>query len=228
MLKHYKNKQIRMAKNIIGEMLIKAGMVPVFYHEDIEICKNVVEACYNGGLRIFEYTNRGAKALENFPELQKFVKRHCKGMLLGIGSINNVSQAKDFLMLKPDFIVSPIFDPEVAAICNAKEVYWVPGCATLSEIASAEKAGADIIKIFPGNVLGPGFVKAVLGPMPHLKLMPTGGVSPAKENLEAWYTAGVVCVGMGSQLLNKDAIKQPKVIEEMVSDTLNIIREIRE
>ena len=217
-----------MKKNKIAQAIINSGMIPVFYHEDLEVCKNVIQACYNGGLRIFEYTNRGNKALENYPLLQDFIKINCQGLLLGIGSVNNLKQAKKFIELNADFIVSPIFDPEIAEVCQSEDVYWVPGCATLTEISVAERAGADIIKIFPGNVLGPAFVKAVLGPMPHLKIMPTGGVAPTKENLEAWFRAGVVSVGMGSKLLTKEAIKSPKDMEKMVSETLNIIKEIRE
>jgi len=216
-----------MEKNTISQAFINSGMIPVFYHEDLESCKAVIQACYDGGLRVFEYTNRGEKALENFPLLQDFVKHHCQGMLLGIGSVNNLNQAKSFIQLDADFIVSPIFDQEIAQICNEKEVYWVPGCATLTEISVAEKAGADIVKIFPGNVLGPAFVKAVLGPMPHLKIMPTGGVAPDRGNLKAWFDAGVVCVGMGSKLLSKEAVKSPKNIEVMVTDTLKIIKQIR-
>jgi len=216
-----------MSKNIIGDELIKAGMIPVFYHEDLEVCKNVIRACYNGGLRVFEYTNRGDKALENYPFLKEFIKENCEGMLLGIGSINNAKQAESFIKIQADFIVSPIFDKSISIICKTNNTYWIPGCATLSEISSAENEGADIIKIFPGNVLGPGFVKAVRGPMPHLKLMPTGGVSIEKENLEGWFKTGVVCVGIGSNLLIKKAIDSPDILESMVYKTLRLIDEIK-
>jgi len=216
-----------MSKYGVGDALIGAGMIPVFYHEDIETCKNVIRACYDGGLRVFEYTNRGEKALKNYPLLKEFIKDNCAGMILGIGSINNVKQAESFIALQADFIVSPIFDKDIASICKKNNIYWIPGCATLTEIASAEKEGADIIKIFPGNILGPGFVKAVRGPMSHLKLMPTGGVSPTKENLEAWFKAGVVCVGMGSNLLTKDAISTPKILETKVFNTLILINKLK-
>lgn len=216
-----------MSNNIIGDKLIKSGMIPVFYHEDLEVCKNVILACYNGGLGVFEYTNRGNKALENYPYLKEFIKENCEGMLLGIGSINNAKQAASFIKIQADFIVSPIFDKSISTICKANNTYWIPGCATLSEISSAENEGADIIKIFPGNVLGPSFVKAVRGPMSHLKLMPTGGVSLEKENLEGWFNAGVVCVGIGSNLLIKKAIDNPDILESMVSETLRLIDEIK-
>lgn len=216
------NKKIK-----IPETVIKTGMVPVFYHEDLETCKKVIKACYDGGLRVFEYTRRGAKAAENFPLLKQFVGENCKGMLLGIGSIINGKQSEQFISLGADFIVSPILEEEVAKTCNEKDIYWIPGCATLSEIAKAEKLGADIIKVFPGNVLGPGFVKAVKGPMKWLKLMPTGGVTPEKENLSAWFGAGVVCVGMGSQLLNKESINDTDLLTKKVSETIELINRIR-
>jgi len=216
-----------MSEKNITKSLMDAGMIPVFYHEDIETCKNVITACYKGGLRVFEYTNRGEKALENYPILKEFAAKNCEGMLFGIGSINNATQAASFIMLDADFIVSPFLDKDIASICDTNDIYWIPGCATLTEISTAEKHGADIIKIFPGNILGPGFVKAVKGPMPHLKLMPTGGVSPTKENLEAWFNAGVVCVGMGSNLLTKDAIAAPKTLEIQVRDTLHLINNIK-
>jgi len=202
-------------------------MVPVFYHEDLETCKKVIKACYDGGLRVFEYTNRGEKAAENFPLLKQFISESCEGMLLGIGSVINGEQTEQFISLGADFIVSPILEKEVAETCNEKDMYWIPGCATLSEIAKAEKLGADIIKVFPGNVLGPGFVKAVKGPMKWLKLMPTGGVTPEKENLSAWFGAGVVCVGMGSQLLNKESIKDTDSLTKKVSETIELIDSIR-
>jgi len=216
-----------MNKLNISEKIIQSGMVPVFYHEDLATCKNVIQACYDGGLRVFEYTNRGDKAVVNFPLLKQFVADNCKGMLLGIGSIINKKQAAKYIELGTDFIVSPILQEEVALICNSKNIYWIPGCATLSEIANAEKLGADIIKIFPGNVLGPGFVNAVKGPMPWLKLMPTGGVSPTKENLKAWFNSGIVCVGMGSKLLTKEAINNIDTLTAQVSKTLKLINDIK-
>jgi 2-dehydro-3-deoxyphosphogluconate aldolase/(4S)-4-hydroxy-2-oxoglutarate aldolase len=216
-----------MDKFKISETITKPGMVPVFYHENLETCKKVIKACYNGGLRVFEYTNRGEKAAENFPLLKQFISESCEGMLLGIGSVINGEQTEQFISLGADFIVSPILEEEVAETCNEKDMYWIPGCATLSEIAKAEKLGADIIKVFPGNVLGPGFVKAVKGPMKWLKLMPTGGVTPEKENLSAWFGAGVVCVGMGSQLLNKESIKDTDSLTKKVSETIELIDSIR-
>jgi len=211
----------------VSEKLVQSGMVPVFYHEDLATCKNIIKACYDGGLRVFEYTNRGDKASVNFPLLKQYINDHCPGMILGIGSIINKEQTEHFISLGADFIVSPILEEEIAETCNKRNMYWIPGCATLSEIARAEKLGADIIKIFPGNVLGPGFVKAVKGPMSWLKLMPTGGVSPEEGNLKAWFNSGVVCVGMGSKLLTNEAISNTKVLTVNVSETLKIINKIK-
>ena len=211
----------------ISETIIKNGIVPVFYHENLEICKKTIKACYDGGLRVFEYTNRGTKASENFPLLKEFINENCEGMLLGIGSIINKKQTEQFVELGADFIVSPILKDEVAEFCNSKNIYWIPGCATLTEIDKAESLGADIIKIFPGNVLGAGFVKAVKGPMPWLKLMPTGGVEPTKENLEAWFDAGVVCVGIGSKLLTKEALSNFEILKELVSKALLLTKSIK-
>jgi len=211
----------------VSEKLVQSGMVPVFYHEDLETCKNVIKACYNGGLRVFEYTNRGEKAAVNFPLLKQYINDEYPDMLLGIGSIINQEQTEKYIALGADFIVSPILEEEVAEVCNKNDMYWIPGCATLSEIAKAEKLGADIIKIFPGNVLGPGFVKAVKGPMSWLKLMPTGGVSPTEDNLKSWFDSGVVCVGMGSKLLTKEAISNTDMLTVKVSETLKLINEIK-
>ena len=184
-----------------------SGLIPVFYHPDCEIVKKVIKACYDGGCRVFEYTDRGEKAKENFPFLKKFIVENCNDMILGIGSILNAQQASEFIKLGADFIVSPVLDEETGEWCFKSNVYWIPGCGTLSECARALKLGADVIKIFPGNVLGSGFIKAVLGPMPKLKLMPTGGVEPTEESISEWFQAGVVCVGMGSQLIPKEIIE---------------------
>lgn len=211
----------------ISEKLEQSGMVPVFYHEDLTTCKNAIQACYDGGLRVFEYTNRGDKATVNFPLLKQYINDNYPDMLLGIGSVINKEQTEKYIALGADFIVSPILEEEMVETCNKNYKYWIPGCATLTEIARAEKLGADIIKIFPGNVLGPGFVKAVKDPMPWLKLMPTGGVAPEEENLKAWFNSGVVCVGMGSKLLTKEAISNTDMLTDKVSETLELINDIR-
>jgi 2-dehydro-3-deoxyphosphogluconate aldolase / (4S)-4-hydroxy-2-oxoglutarate aldolase len=213
------------SKSQISSIINHAGIIPVFYHADAEVTIHVVNACYKGGCMVFEYTNRGEKAKSNFPAIKKFIEENCPGMILGIGSILNVSQAMEFIDLGADFIVSPILDKKTGKWCAKNDVYWVPGCGTLTECAKALTYGADIIKVFPGNVLGPGFVKAVLGPMPMLKLMPTGGVEPTEKSLNEWFKAGVICVGIGSQLISNEIIKSNDYVklESVVKSAFAII-----
>lgn len=216
-------------KSEISLIMASAGIIPVFYHADAEICIQVVNACYKGGCKVFEYTNRGDKAKTNFPAIKKFIEENCPGMILGIGSILNASQAEEFIELGADFIVSPILDKKTGKWCRKNDIYWVPGCGTLTECAKALTYGADIIKVFPGNVLGPGFVKAVLGPMPMLKLMPTGGVEPTEKSLNEWYKAGVICVGMGSQLISNEVLKNNDYgkLESDVKNAFTILAQSR-
>jgi 2-dehydro-3-deoxyphosphogluconate aldolase/(4S)-4-hydroxy-2-oxoglutarate aldolase len=218
-----------MDKNTVSEILNKALMIPVFYNADLEASKGTIKACYDGGLRVFEYVNRGAAAVDNFPHLLAFVEAECPGMLLGIGSITSAQQAKQFIDMGAPFIVAPIFDPPTGAVCKENDTYWVPGCGTLSEMKTAVTLGADIVKLFPADVYGPAFIKAVLGPCSDLKIMPTGGVAPTKENLSTWFGAGAVCVGMGSQLFDKTLIAEGK-FEELsnnISAALDIVNEIK-
>jgi len=177
-----------------------------------------MKACYNGGVRIFEYTQRGESAFEVFQILQKYKNENCPDLLLGIGSILDAANAAKYIAISADFIVSPIVKLEISEVCNKNGVLWIPGCATLTEINYAEMLGAELIKLFPGNILGPDFVKAALGPMPWLKLMPTGGVEPTEESLKKWFSAGVKSVGMGSQLLSKEMISNRdfKSLEELI------------
>lgn len=186
-------------------------IVPVYYNADIVQAKAIVKACYDGGLRVFEFTNRGEAATQVFAELIPFVREQCPDMALGIGTILTAESAHEFADLGADFVVQPITTAAVAAVCQARNVAWVPAAATLNEIYQATQLGAELVKVFPGNVLGPGFIKAVLGPMPHLKLMVTGGVEPTAQSLFDWFGAGVTCVGIGSQLfrggLSPDALR---------------------
>lgn len=184
------------------------GMVPVFFNSDIEAAKNVLKACYDGGVRAFEFTNRGDFAHEVFGQLVKYANTELPGMILGAGTILDPSTAALFLQLGANFIVGPNFNPEVAKVCNRRLIPYIPGCGSVTEIQNAMEAGCDICKIFPaGNVGGPSFVKNVRGPLPWAQLMATGAVEPTEENLTAWTKAGVACVGMGSKLFPKDAVK---------------------
>ncbi|MBD5356156.1 MAG: bifunctional 4-hydroxy-2-oxoglutarate aldolase/2-dehydro-3-deoxy-phosphogluconate aldolase [Bacteroides sp.] len=183
-----------------------APMVPVFYHKDLEVAKAVVKACYEGGVRAFEFTNRGDFAHEIFGELVKFAAVECPELALGVGSIVDPATAALYMQLGACFVVGPLFNPEVAKICNRRQVPYTPGCGSISEVGAAQEVGCELIKVFPGDVLGPKFVKGLLAPMPWSKLMVTGGVEPTEENLSSWFKAGVYCVGMGSKLFPKDVI----------------------
>ena len=204
-------------------------MIPVFYHSDIRVCKSVVKACYEGGVRAFEFTNRGENALAVFQELKTYSAAAFPDLLLGAGSILNLFQVDEFVEAGADFIVSPFLNESILKLCVEKNVYAIPGCMTLTEIAQAKEWGADIVKLFPGSVLGPEFVSAVCGPMPQLKLMPTGGVEPTERSLKAWFASGVVCVGMGSQLLSKEIIEKENypALTEQVKVALSIIKSIQ-
>jgi 2-dehydro-3-deoxyphosphogluconate aldolase/(4S)-4-hydroxy-2-oxoglutarate aldolase len=205
------------------------GMVPVFYHHDIEIAKNVVRSCYNGGVRAFEFTNRGDFAHEVFGELVKFARIECPEMAMGAGSIVDPSTAALFIQLGADFIVGPLFNSEIAKICNRRLIPYTPGCGTVSEVGFAQEVGCDLCKIFPGDVYGPNFVKDLKAPMPWSKLMVTGGVEPTKENLTSWIKAGAFCVGMGSKLFPKDKIaaKDWTYITIKSKEALNYISEAK-
>jgi len=208
----------------------ETGMVPVFYHKDIELCKNVLKACYAGGVRVFEFTNRGDYAHEVFAGLNKYAAKECPDMMLGVGSIMDGPTTALYLQLGANFIVSPILDEDMARICNKRKVSWSPGCGSVTEIVKAHELGAEVVKIFPGSqVGGPAFVKAVKGPFPYASIMPTGGVSPDEANLKGWFDAGVHCVGMGSQLFPKDILdnKDFDAIASRCSDVLATVDRLR-
>jgi 2-dehydro-3-deoxyphosphogluconate aldolase/(4S)-4-hydroxy-2-oxoglutarate aldolase len=209
----------------------ETGIVPVFYHPEMEVCKNVVKACYEGGIRVFEFTNRGDFAHMIFGELNKFTAENYPEMIMGIGSVIDGATASLYLQLGANFIVSPIVDEEMARICNKRKVSWSPGCGSVTEIVKAHELGSEVVKIFPGSqVGGPGFVKAVRGPFPWASIMPTGGVKPDRENLEGWFEAGVHCVGMGSQLFTKDLIRPENQndLRAKIKSTLELIQTIRQ
>lgn len=197
----------RFTKIDVVAQMKATGMVPVFYHADIEIAKQVVMACYEGGVRVFEFTNRGEFAHEIFGELSKFCAKNCPEMILGAGSVVDAGTASLYLQLGANFIVGPLFNAEVSRVCNRRLVPYIPGCGTVTEIGTAQEAGCDVCKIFPaGEVGGPAFVKNIKAPMPWSMLMVTGGVEPSADNITAWMKAGVTCVGMGSKLFPKEVI----------------------
>ena len=213
----------------VAQVMKDTGMVPLFYHSDLEVSKKVITACYKGGARLLEFTARGDFAHEVFGELVKYVVKELPGMVMGVGSVTDAAAASRFMALGANFIVTPVLREDIAIACNRRKVLWSPGCGTLTEIAKAEELGCEIVKLFPGDIYGPQFVKGIKGPQPWTSIMPTGGVSPTKENLEGWFNAGVTCVGMGSKLMAKDAngnFDYDK-IESATKNALNIIKALR-
>jgi 2-dehydro-3-deoxyphosphogluconate aldolase/(4S)-4-hydroxy-2-oxoglutarate aldolase len=209
----------------------ETGMVPVFYHKDVEVCKNVVKACYDGGVRVFEFTNRGDFATLTFAELNKWTIENCPEMIIGVGSVIDEGTAAMYIALGANFIVSPLIDEGTAKVCNKRKISWSPGCGSVTEIGRAHELGAEVVKIFPGmQVGGPEFVRAVLGPMPWASIMPTGGVSPTKENLKQWFESGVTCVGMGSQLFPKEVLaeKNYSYIAAKCKEAIEIINQLKQ
>lgn len=194
-------------KYAVMAKIAAAPMVPVFYHPDVEVCKNVIRACYAGGVRAFEFTNRGDFAHEIFSQLSKWAFHECPDLVLGIGSIIDAPTSALYLQLGANFVVGPLFNKDIALVCNRRSVPYCPGCLTPTEVGMAQEAGCDFIKIFPGDVVGTNLIKGLLAPMPWTKLMVTGGVAPEKDNLTQWFNAGVFCVGMGSKLFPSDKIK---------------------
>ena len=207
----------------------ETGMVPVFFHKDPEVAKQVVKACYEAGVRVFEFTNRGDFAHEVFGELIKFVAKECPEMILGIGSIVDPATAALYLQLGANFVVGPLFNPEIAKVTNRRNVPYIPGCGTVSEIGFAQETGCDICKVFPGDVLGPNFVKGLRAPLPWSMLMITGGVKPEEANLKGWFDAGATCVGMGSNLFPADVIaaKEWGKITQLCKNALAMIAKIK-
>ncbi|NQU87361.1 MAG: bifunctional 4-hydroxy-2-oxoglutarate aldolase/2-dehydro-3-deoxy-phosphogluconate aldolase [Mariniphaga sp.] len=207
----------------------EAGIVPVFYHSDIDVCKKVVKACYDGGIRIFEYTNRGDFATLVFAALNQWAAKELPDMILGVGSIVDEATTAMYIALGANFIVSPVLDEGMASVCNKRKILWSPGCGSITEINKAHELGSEIVKIFPGSqVGGPGFIKAMHGPMPWTSIMVTGGVQPTEESLKSWFDAGATCVGMGSQLFTKRLIEDGDFgsITENVKKALTIIKRI--
>lgn len=220
----------RFSKIEVLQTMKQTGMVPVFYNADIETAKQVVKACYEGGVRAFEFTNRGDFAHEIFGELSHWVKGECPEMILGVGSVVDAPTAALYIQLGANFVVGPLFNAEVAKVCNRRCIPYTPGCGSVTEIGAAQEAGCDLTKIFPaGNVGGPSFVKNVLAPMPWSMIMATGAVEPTEENLSAWFKAGVTVVGMGSKLFPKEAIaaKEWGAIAEKCREALAIIAATR-
>ncbi len=206
------------------------GAIPLYYNPDIDVCKEVISACYRGGMQIFEFTNRGAFAHELFAELARWAETELPGLVLGVGTVVDPGTCSLYIQMGAQFIVSPLLNEEMARACNRRKVLWIPGCATASEIGKAEELGAEIVKLFPGtSVGGAKFLKAYLGPCPWSNIMPSGGVYPTEENLAEWFNSGAFCVGMGSQLITREIIRDGnyKELEEMSRNTMAIIKKVK-
>jgi len=217
-----------MKHEVVGKML-ELGLVPVFYNGDVEVAKKIVQACADGGLKIAEFTNRGDFAYQVFSELAKWVSKEFDDVILGVGSVIDPGTATIYINNGANFVVGPIFNPEIAKVCNRRKVPYSPGCGSPSEISQAEEMGCDIVKVFPGSRLKPGFIKSMLGPCPWVKLMPTGGVDATRESVSEWIKAGAACLGIGSKLIVKDLVKAGDfgAITEKVEQVLSWIREAR-
>jgi 2-dehydro-3-deoxyphosphogluconate aldolase/(4S)-4-hydroxy-2-oxoglutarate aldolase len=214
-------------KQSTTDILLSQKLLPLYYHDSAEVSLGVLHALYNAGVRIVEYTSRGDNALENFRELKK-VSATLEGMQLGIGTIKNRTQAESFIEAGADFIVAPSVNEEVGKATESAGLLWIPGCMTPTEIATAENAGATIVKIFPGNLLGPDYIRSIKDLFPAMKFMPTGGVEVEKQNLSNWFDAGVSAVGMGSKLISKSAMqnKDYNAISILTKKSLEYIKKI--
>lgn len=200
-------------------------LVPLFYHPDADTGKEILKAVYEGGARIMEFTNRGDFAHEVFRELNQYALENLPEMVLGIGSVNDAPTAALYMQLGANFIVGASYREDIARICNRRKIAYLPGCGSLTEIGNAEEMGCEIVKLFPGSLYGPGFVKAIKGPSPWTRIMPTGGVSTDRDNLKNWFEAGVSAVGMGSKMISKDlvAAKDWDTLKTRVRETLDYI-----
>jgi len=213
----------------VANVMSETGLVPLFYNNDIETSKKVLKACYDGGARLLEFTNRGDFAHEIFGELNKYALKELPGMIMGVGSITDAGAASLYMQLGANFVVTPVLREDITVVCNRRKVLWSPGCGSLTEIAKAEELGCEIVKLFPGGIYGPKFVKAAKAPCPWTKIMPTGGVAPTEESLSSWFEAGVTCVGMGSKLMVKNEAGEYDYakIQSLVRSSIEIIQNLR-
>jgi len=219
----------RFSRIEVAQVMNETGLVPLFFHSDIEIAKSVTKACYDGGARLLEFTSRGDFAHEVFGALSKYCNQELPDMILGVGSVTDAASASLYMALGANFVVTPVLREDIAIVCNRRKVLWSPGCGSLTEICRAEELGCEVVKLFPGGIYGPGFIKAVKGPQPWTSIMPTGGVSPTEENLKGWFEAGATCVGMGSKLITKSMVASGDYqgIQSNCEKALAIINSVR-
>ncbi len=221
-----------MAKDRLAVLsaIIDQGVIPVFYHPDVQVCKDVIQACANGGAKCIEFTNRGDFAWQVFMDVTQHFLKADPSVIMGVGSVVDAPTAGLYIANGANFVVGPMTNPEVARLCNRRGIPYSPGCGSATEVSEAQELGCEIVKVFPGSCVGgPEFVSNIRGPMPWTKLMPTGGVDPTEESLTKWFKAGIVAAGMGSKLITKDMLeaKDYKGIEKKVADTIALIKKIR-
>ncbi len=210
--------------------MMEQGVIPVFYHPDVEVCTKVIQACADGGAKCIEFTNRGDFASHVFLEVTRHFVKADPSVIMGVGSIVDAPTAGIYIANGAKFVVGPLLNADVAKVCNRRKIPYSPGCGSASEISYAEELGCEIVKVFPGSsVGGPEFVKNILGPMPWTRMMPTGGVDPTEESLRAWFGAGIVAAGIGSKLITAELLKAKDYsgIEQKVRDTIALIKKIR-
>ena len=215
-------------QEVIGKIK-DAALLPLFYHDDEDVCRRLVSSLYDGGIRCIEFTNRGEHAAKNFQQLVKHRDADMKDLLLATGTIKTADHAKQFIEAGADFLISPFFDAAVCDEAYMQKIFWIPGCMTPNEIHIAEQAGCAMIKLFPGNLLGPGFVEAILPLFPDLDFIVTGGVDATEENIKAWFKAGAAGVGLGSKLISKDVLqkKDYAALQVKAKEVISIIQKIK-
>lgn len=206
--------------------IITQGMLPLFFYEDEQVSIEIMHTLYKAGIRVLEYTNRGKQAADNFKALKKVQKKEMPDLFLGIGTIKNVSEAEMFIEAGADFIVSPIINPEVAKVAHKHKLLWIPGCFTPTEIYVAQKHGAELIKIFPANILGPAFISSIVNLFPGQLFIPTGGVDLTAGNISGWFHAGVAAVGIGSKLISEDILNN-RLYDQLCQDTLKVMELVK-
>jgi len=213
----------------VAQAMKDIGMIPLFFSTDINLSKNILKACYDGGARLMEFTSRGDFAHEIFAELTKYAIKELPGMIMGVGSVTDAAAASMYMQLGANFIVTPVLREDIAIVCNRRKVLWSPGCGTLTEIAKAEELGCEIVKLFPADLYGAEFIKNIKGPQPWTSIMPTGGVDPSAESLKSWFQAGATCVGIGSQLISKEIIDTKNYAEltKRVKEVIEIISKLK-
>jgi len=217
-------------KHVVVGKILDLGLVPVFYHDDLETAKKIVQACVDGGQKVIEFTNRGDFAYQVFAELAKWVNTTFKDVIIGVGSVIDPETAALYINSGANFVVGPVFNPEIAKVCNRRKVPYSPGCGSATEISQAEEMGCDIVKVFPGEeVGGPSFIKNMLGPCPWVKLMPTGGIDTTRESISEWIKAGAAALGIGSKLISKELVAAGdfEAITKKVEQCLWWIKEAR-